>query len=268
MFILQQNYSIYYSNIWEESSCKHHVKQTIPADFICFSNNPNIIANNWEVDRLTYFITNPSNIDDGSYINSLQNNNHTFNITKYFKQSFHNIPRLKNYDIVIWLDGSIEIKDPKAAEWVVNTLKKQPMIVWEHDERKGSLESEMRASALMKYTSTSWLGQVQPYQNVQAQYKAYISDGYDEGFWKRMDPLRANLGVWITCFVAFDNKNEDTHKFLDFWYLQTLKYSTQDQVSFSYAVQKLAFYPYTLPDSNIKGKVGHNSLFYKHAHGR
>ena len=29
--------------------------------------------------------------------------------TKYYKQSFSNIPILHKYDIIVWLDGSIEI---------------------------------------------------------------------------------------------------------------------------------------------------------------
>ncbi|MGB4191649.1 MAG: hypothetical protein WBJ81_03780 [Rickettsiales bacterium] len=251
-----------------EASCKKYVPQNIPSDFICFTNSNNTISNNWEVDSFPYFLSNPSDIDDGSYLNSLKNNNHTFNLAKYFKQSFHNIPRLKNYDIVIWLDGTIEIRDPNTAEHMVNYLKYNPIVTWEHNERKGSLAAEAQDSMFSKYTSQSWLGQKQPYQDVQAQYRSYIKDGYDENLGRIIDPLRVNFGVWITCFIAFDNKNDQVKNFLDFWYLQTLNYTTQDQVSFSYATQKLHLYPYTLPDTNITGSVWRNILFTKHSHGR
>ncbi len=84
-----------------ESSCRPHAKQTIPTDFICFTDNNNIESNGWDVDSHPYHYTNPSMFDDGSYVNSLKNNNHTFNIAKYYKQSFYNIPRFNNYDIVV-----------------------------------------------------------------------------------------------------------------------------------------------------------------------
>jgi len=39
--------------------------------------------------------------------------------------------------------------------------------------------------------------------------------------------------------------------FLDLWYLQTLKYTTQDQIGFSYVCQKTNRIPHTLPNNEI-----------------
>lgn len=250
-----------------ESSCKPYAKQTIPTDFICFTNNNHIISNNWEVDTKPYHKINPSAFDDGSYLNSLKNNNHTFNLAKYYKQSFHNIPKLKEYDIVVWLDGTKEITNPKTSEWIANQIELNPIIAWEHKNRKGSLKAEVEASiSLAKYSSKFWFNQPQPFQEIQAQYHAYIQDNYNEDLWTTIAPERKNFGVWNTGFIAFNNKNDDVHKFLDLWYLQTLRYSTQDQVSFPYVVQKLHLYPYTLPNSFIKGDSTGNYLFVKHYH--
>jgi len=64
-----------------EHSCKKFVNQTIETDFICFTDNKNIISNGWTVDTTPYHLTNKSNLDDDTFINSLCNNKHTFNIT-------------------------------------------------------------------------------------------------------------------------------------------------------------------------------------------
>jgi hypothetical protein len=53
------------------------------------------------------------------------------------------------------------------------------------------------------------------------------------------------------------------------WYLQTLKYTTQDQIGFPFVVQKLEMIPYTIPDGEITG-LGHSqtTFYIKHEHGK
>ena len=119
------------------------------------------------------------------------------------------------------------------------------------------------------YNSKFWNLQNQPIQDVWAQYNEYIKDGYDEEFFKKINNDNPNFGVWITCFVAFLNKDKSVADFLKLWYFQTLKYTTQDQVSFPYVCQKTNIIPYTLPDNNILSPEGpHNkTMFYiKHPH--
>jgi hypothetical protein len=79
-----------------ETSCKRFVQQTIPTDFICFTDNENIISNGWIIDTTPYHLINKNIFDDGTYVNSLTNNKHKFNLAKYYKQSFKSIPILKN----------------------------------------------------------------------------------------------------------------------------------------------------------------------------
>ena len=52
-----------------------------------------------------------------------------------------------------------------------------------------------------------------------------------------------SYGVWVTCFVAFLQKDKDVKNFLEMWYLQTLKHTTQDQVGFPYVCQKTNMIP-------------------------
>lgn len=252
-----------------ESTCKKFVKQTVETDFICFTDNADMTSNGWIIDTTPYHLTNKSGLDDGTYVNSLNNNNHTFNIAKYYKQAFNNIPILKDYDVIIWLDGTLEIICPTVSEYILNNIHDRKIIGWHHEMRHGKLSSEVHRSHGQRYTSTYWNGQSQPYQDVDKQYKTYIDDGYTDAFFKDMKSHTPHFGVWITCFVAFLKNDDDVNKFLDMWYLQTLKHTTQDQVGFPYVCQKTNLIPYTLPNDKISGGCPHQrTMFYiKHQHG-
>ena len=183
-----------------ELTCKPFVKQTIETDFICFTDNPNIISNGWIIDTTPYWKDFPNKIDNGFYINStnksekltkfaeseysdLYSNTNNFNLAKYYKQSWHNIPRLQEYDLVIWIDGSIEITSSEVAEYMLEKCKDYKIVSWQHEWRAGRLIWEAHASYLPRYHDLNYLNQSQPYQDVVGQYHNYLSEGYDENFW-------------------------------------------------------------------------------------
>jgi hypothetical protein len=74
-----------------EKSLKHHATLSIACDFIGFTDQANIIANNWQVDIFPYHVRVPSKFDTGNERNALSKNQHTFNIAKYYKTYFHHI---------------------------------------------------------------------------------------------------------------------------------------------------------------------------------
>jgi hypothetical protein len=252
-----------------ESSCKKYIEQTVPTDFICFTDNENIINNEWIIDTTPYHLTNKNEQDDDTYTNSISNNTHTFNIAKYYKQSFQCIPILKKYDVVVWLDATIQIIYDKTSEYVLNNIYTNKIIGWNHERRFGDLSAEVKDSHYEKYTSTFWNGRVQPYQDVDKQYQSYLDDGYTNEYFKKMNSHTVHFGVWITCFVAFLNHDQEVSDFLNLWYLQTLKFTTQDQIGFPYVCQKTNLLPYTLPNNEIHGDMPHvYTMFYlKHDHG-
>jgi hypothetical protein len=254
-----------------EKTCKPFIKQTVKTDFICFTDNPEMESNGWILDTCPYhyMFLHPVYDNVNRYVNSLKNNNHSFNIAKYYKQAFQNIPRLKEYDIIVWVDGTIKITNPKTSEWIIEKMKTEKIIGWNHEFRGGVLQREALASTDNRYSSTHWNNQDQPKQDVMFQYNEYIKKGYDEKYFKKKDK-NPNKGVWITCFVAFLNKDAEVTRFLNQWYLQTLKYTTQDQVGFSYVCQTLGIIPYTLPDEEIKGDKPHyyTDFYNKIVHGK
>ncbi len=130
-----------------ELTLKAFTKQTIPADFIAFTDNLKIslnssLHNNWIIDTTPYHLLYPSPLDHGHYINSISNNNHTFNIAKYYKQAFQNIPRLQRYDVIIWIDAHVQITHPQTAEYFLREAPKYRAMTWFHD-RKGILKNEV-----------------------------------------------------------------------------------------------------------------------------
>ena len=46
-----------------EASCKKFAKQTVDTDFICFTNNPNMVSNGWLIDTTPYHLENKSQIE-------------------------------------------------------------------------------------------------------------------------------------------------------------------------------------------------------------
>lgn len=253
-----------------EKSCKKFVQQTIETDFICFTDNKNIISNGWTINTTPYHLLNKSKLDNDTYINSLCNNKHTFNIAKYYKTAFSNIPILQNYDVIVWLDGTIEIVYDKTSEYILNHIYDEKIIGWHHEQRYGILSGEVKASHFNRYTSTHWNNQSQPYQDVDNQYKCYLNEGYTDSYFKDLKSHTPHMGVWITCFTAFLQKDKDVNKLLDLWYLQILKHTTQDQISFPYVCQKTSIVPFTLPNQEIHGDRPHVStmLYIKHTHGK
>lgn len=252
-----------------EKSCKRFAKQTVDTDFICFTDNKNIISNGWIIETNPYHLTHKSPLDDSSFTNSLINNKHNFNVAKYYKQSFANIPRLQKYDVVVWLDGTIEIIYDKTSEYILSKIHKEKIVAWHHEYRHGELKKEVDASHFYRYTSTHWNNQDQPYQDIDKQYNDYIQDGYTDDFFKQIQPDRIHFGVWITCFVAFLQHDPAVRNFLKLWYLQTLKHTTQDQIGFPYVCQKTNLIPYTLPDNDVHGEPHQRTMFYiKHDHGK
>lgn len=261
-----------------EATVKPYVTQTIPTDFICFTDNAQIQNNGWIIDNIPYHDINPCPFDDPQqHVNSLAKNRHTFNVAKYYKQQFQRIPRLIDYDCVVWVDGTIEIIYDKTSEYIMDHIYDYKMIGWHHEWRNGRLQNEIVDSCRgPRYCSTFYNNQAQPYQDVVKQYNEYIADGYTDKFfkqWAANQEKRAHFschfGVWITCFVACLNVDPAISQFLDEWYLQTLKYTTQDQIGFPYVCQKTGIMPHTLPDGEITGDCPHvgTQFYLKRDHG-
>jgi hypothetical protein len=269
-----------------EMTAKSVCPQTVIADFIVYTDCPDTLQlcpnSPWKVCDIRPYCTgiadNNCNTDaenDPNLRNALCNNRHSFNTAKIVKMNLHRLPELSKYDIVIWMDATLELVYPRTAEICRDFIVAgRNIVLFEHEWRRGSLAAEVNASDWQRYTSTFYFNQAQPFQDVRGQYAHYLKEGFDESWIKKTtcDP-REHLGVWITCFIAWDMRKQETHDFLNLWWLHNLTYTTQDQISFPYVCWKQRVIPTTLPDRSIDGTLiygrGHErTLFYiKHNHG-
>lgn len=256
-----------------EKTLKEPATQSLKAKFFAFTDRPDLSRNDsvWQVVRFTEddWKTIPKDVGR----NSLTNNQHPFNLGKYFKLQWNKLSLLKCFRYVVWLDASVRIISSEAAS-TVKFLADQGLnaITFEH-MRKGKLLNEVGASKGEKYYSPVWQNQKQPVQNVSEQYLNYTMNGFKEYWWLEKNDMpfwitgREEYGIYVTCFLGWNAQDPKTHEFLDMWWYENVHSTTQDQVTFPYVAWKMSMYPFALPFGNITGTADTNSLYVKMGHG-
>lgn len=225
-----------------ETKLREPIKQNIPTDFICFTNQI-MYSNKWKMEPLHY---HPLNLKE------------PYDIAKWYKLQFYKIKKLKDYDHVVWIDGSIEITNRRCAEWIVNNNKICTM--FSHEWRNGILLNEALG---MKHNDR--------YNDENPLYT--IHKYYEKGFKEthfRLAPFDKHLdyGVWITCFIAWRNMKEVLPKILDDWWYEHINNTANDQLSLPYVLYKHKIYPTSLPNKEIRGVPHVQTDFYtKYSHG-
>lgn len=246
-----------------ETMCKPILQQNMDCYFICFTDKINMISNGWTLDNNPYHLKY-NIIDNGSYPNSLNNNNHPRNISKFYKLQFHRIPCLNEYDIVIWLDSSMVIKSDNIAKYADELIKttSRDIFLFENEMHNGTIESEV--ILCNKYRDKlHYIKRNEPPQNFMKQYFDYILiHKYNEKYWKNIKNTE-HYGLWCCGFIIFNMKSNMIPKLLDEWYLHNLKYTNRDQISFPFVCWKLNIIPYTFPDHYLKGDAHYENTFYK-----
>jgi len=158
--------------------------------------------------------------------------NDNFVKAKFYKCNWNNIPELSEYEIVIWIDATIEIKSVPELD------KNTDIIVYNHSYRK-DIHSEICASGDVRYTNYI--------DGLHFQYNSY--------------PIIKWLA--ITCFII-NRRCTAIEQMNNFWFNENIKYSPQDQVSFPVACEKFNIKIRkldSLSDSNL-----FTDHYYKHKH--
>jgi hypothetical protein len=242
-----------------EKRTKCHTQQTVPVDYYCFTDNPDLEnPGNLILDYTSYYHMNMSKIDTGQYWNSRVRNSHTYMIHKFYKMQFHLIPRLRPYKMIFWLDMTIRIAKSDLLERLWSIFQTNPtrqMIIISHwPKRLCTVRMEVEAALRdFRWTQTYMMKQNQPFQDVQRQYEFYLRNGYNEQYWSEEDlSYRKNscVGLWQCNVIAYRMTDPIIPRFLDWWYFEQLNQTTEDQISFPYVAQKLKLRPYTLPDNS------------------
>ncbi len=139
--------------------------------------------------------------------------------SKYIKTQTHRF--LPDYDIYIWVDGSVKIHGGNFAENYVDQLKDNDIALYLHKERKNVYEEIEYIEYQMKKGNDYLLSR---YGNQQLVKEAlfYSKNGLPETY-----PL-------FNCYT-FIRKNDDrvNHCF-DEWWKRCIEFSNFDQAMFSY----------------------------------
>lgn len=222
--------------------CQPFVSQTIPSDFICFTDNSYLQSNGWALDTHDYH---------NNYVHS----KNPKIISKFYKQSWYHIPVLSKYAVVIWLNANIEIISRKVSEYTIQKLRKYPILAWHNNLSYGLISNDIKISKkLEKYASSS---------NIIQQYQDFIDDGFKDTYFKELYAYSEHTGVWFTSFIGFINNNVLIKQFMELWFANTLKYECNyDRLSFAYVCYKKGIIPYTLPDNKVYGIPHFTTEFY------
>jgi hypothetical protein len=138
----------------------------------------------------------------------------------------HSIPELLNYKYMVWIDGSMTIKNHNFIEEVMMYMENGFVVSPHFDNRDCAYgEATIRPQ---KYAN----------EPLDAQVEFYKSEGFPE-----------NYGLYECGFSARDLSNQSVLELGSLWHQQNLSWSYQDQVSFPYCLWKTGFIPDILPKS-------------------
>lgn len=270
-----------------ESECKAFSKQSIAADFYCFTDQEDIKGRGWLRDSIPYALLGlRSEFEENvlNEVNAYHNNLASFNQAKYFKMNLHRIPLLSKYRIIVWIDGSIYLHNEHSLSTIAAVLSEsdEKLMIFEHGQN-GDLYSEFSSSLQSEKYKAKYLPRektYQPHQPLQSQFEEYLRKGYSNSFWKQSDLKyhhRPQYGVFCTCFFAvrmYENSSSlavgsfdsDVIAFFDSWASHNRLYSSQDQLSLPFVMQNQTFYVLPLPGAGIYGNFQYNDLFVKLPH--
>ena len=194
------------SIIGECDTLKEQCEQTIPVDFICFTDQ-DFKSDTW---RIVKPLFHPA---------GLRNNNLK---GLYYKLQTHKV--LTEYDYIIYICGSVEIMNPYYAQLYIKDALRTGIANMAHPERKCAYEEMEYCKEIKKYQG----------EPIQKQIDFYKEQNFpaDWGLWCCTDFIRA-------CTPKID-------VFFDMWWEHLNKYAINDQMSLPYIAWKTNLKPFTI----------------------
>jgi hypothetical protein len=191
------------------------VAQTVPCDFICFTdtNMPRRVGA-WRVIRA-----------------GLKPSMHPRMRAKYFKILSHQVfpdgrlawqfDRLgffRRYDVVIWVDGCLRIKDPGFAEAFAGHIGETGWSMFIHPDRDCIYDEMPQARAMRKYDG----------QPVSEQVAAYRAEGFPE-----------KAGLMAATLIARSTRHPKIQRINEAWWAENVRWTYQDQLSLPVVLWRL-----------------------------
>lgn len=131
---------------------------------------------------------------------------------------------LSGYDYSLWIDASLKIVG-SIREYIYNYLK-NPMLNVLHDDRDCIYDEFLISAYISKYSTPILEKQIQKYKE----------DGFPPHY-----------GLPATGVMFRQHNNPLIIKLMEDWWNEIIKYTNQDQISFSYVCWKNNFHPSVAP---------------------
>lgn len=181
-----------YDNL-KEVQCENNI------DYLCFTDNQKIKSESWTV----------INIENDEKDNVTLARKYKILMNDYIKD---------NYDVCIWIDGAITIRD-SILEFLFSKcdLQNFDMIVFEHTVRNCVYKE---AATVVKYRKES----INKVKNIIEFLK---QENYPEDF-----------GLTETGILIRRTQSKAVNNTMDLWFRLLTKYSVRDQLTFDYAIFK------------------------------
>lgn len=207
--------------------------QTIPCDFICFTDGSvDTPVTPWRIAHLEQDSTKTSSRFQAKFPKILPH--------KVFEglDKERGLGRSEPYDITVWIDASVQILRPNCVEQLIDHLGESGMAAIVHPERD-CIFDESKA-ALKRATVQKHVG-----MPVREQVEYYRSQGYPE-----------HHGLLAGNVIVRDMHNERVRQINEAWWTEILRWSVRDQLSLPYVLWSL-----NAPCSVIDVNLWRNHLF-------
>ncbi len=223
-----------YTTIFGGYACLYPVpKQSVDADFICISDSLDVLhatpsneqsdGQRWKIIPVQYPTTDlPARLR-----------------AKFFKLFPWEAYTLDRYDILIFVDGSIEITSPDFVIHCLDSLGDQDMALYTHPDRDCIYEEAIESKPLVKYQSQNIDGQIEFYSTIYPRH-----------------------GGLFACGVMVRRIHSATlREVMAKWWWEIIKWTYQDQLSFPVICKLTKFKPNLFPGNQYK-----NAFFKVHWH--
>lgn len=170
-------------------------------DYICFTDDKNLKSEKWEI-----------------RVVECEQKNMALEVRKYKCLPHH---FLSDYDVSVWLDARMQIKD-SFFDYILENMRDTGMLFFPHSERDCVYEEGAACIAQHKGSINKIINQL---------YK-YCSEGYPE-----------HNGLYCGGCIVREHNKIDIIKVMEDWYEEILCTSARDQISLPYILNKNSFTP-------------------------
>ena len=194
-------------------------KQSVPADYFC-------LTDNFEVEHGTVF----GQPGEGEQWKNIPLDFPSADLphrtrAKFFKLFPWETPYLDQYEIVIFIDGSISVTSPDFIRFCIDSMGDSDMALYQHPQRDCIYEEGEASKPLVKYQD----------QNIDGQLKYYRSMYPDHG------------GLYACGVMVRRQGSAAMRNLMSRWWWEIIKWTYQDQLSFPVVCRLSKFIPALLP---------------------